>query len=142
MFTFKNIYSAYLQCRKHKRNTINALEFEQNLLENLYDLHYELQNKTYHIGTSLCFLTSSPKLREVFASNFRDRVVHHLLVNILEPIFERRFIYDIYSNRKGKGTHKAIKRAKKFMSQTPKGYYLQLDIKGFFYHLNKMILME
>jgi hypothetical protein len=78
----------------------------------------------------------------VFASNFRDRVVHHLLVNILEPIFERRFIYDVYNNRKNRGTHKATKRAKKFMSQTPNGYYLQLDIRGFFYHLNKMILMD
>ncbi len=142
MFTFENIYKAYLQCRKNKRNTINALEFEYNLLENLHDLYYDLNKKHYRVGKSLCFLTSSPKLREVFASDFRDRVVHHVLVNELEPHFERKFIHDVYSNRKSKGTHQAVKQAKRYMCQTPKGYYLQLDIKGFFYNLDKMILLE
>ncbi len=142
MFTFQNIYKAYMQCRKNKRNTINALQFEHNLLENLYDLHHNLNHKCYKVGKSLCFLTSSPKLREVFASDFKDRVVHHILVNELEPYFEKKFIHDVYSNRKNKGTHEAVKQAKRYMCQSPKGYYLQLDIKGFFYNLDKMILLD
>jgi len=142
MFTFQNIYKAYLQCRKNKRNTINALQFEHNLLENLYDLHRDLNQKRYKVGKSLCFLTSSPKLREVFASDFKDRVVHHILVNELEPHFERKFIHDVYSNRKNKGTHQAVQQAKRYMCQTHKGYYLQLDIRGFFYNLDKMILLD
>jgi len=142
MFTFQNIYKAYTQCRKNKTNTINALQFEQNLLENLWSLHDELNDNRYQIGKSLCFLTSSPKLREVFASDFRDRVVHHVLVNALEPLFERKFIHDVYNNRKARGTHMAVAQAKRYMNQTTKGYYLQLDIKGFFYNLDKQILID
>jgi retron-type reverse transcriptase len=142
MFSFQSVHAAYMQCRRHKRNTLNALAFEHNLIENLWDLTHDLQSKRYRIGPSLVFLTHSPKLREVFAADFRDRVVHHVLVKVLEPIFERRFIHDVYNNRRGKGTHAAILRAQRFMRQTRGGYYLQLDIKGFFYHLNKQILME
>jgi len=85
MFTFENVYKAYRACRQHKTNTLNALKFEQNLLENLWDLTYDLQNRKYKIGQSIYFLTHSPKLREVFAADFRDRVVHHLLIHAIEP---------------------------------------------------------
>jgi hypothetical protein len=133
MFSFQNIYKAYKDCIKHKRNTLNALNFEANLCENLYNLEEELKNKTYHIGKSICFLTSSPKLREVFAADFKDRVVHHILINQIEPFYERKFVFDVYNNRKDKGIHGATKRAKSFMNATGyDGYYLQLDIKGFF----------
>lgn len=142
MFSFQNIYKAYMACRKTKRNTSNQLAFERDLLTNLWDLQYELSNHHYQIGRSLCFLTSSPKLREVFAADFRDRVVHHVLVKELEPLFERKFIHDIYNNRKNRGTHQAVKQAKRYMNQTSDGYYLQLDIKGFFYNLNKEILFS
>jgi len=142
LFTFQNIYKAYKACRKHKTNTLNVLKFEQNLLENLWDLTHDLQNRTYKIGQSICFLTHSPKLREVFAADFRDRVVHHLLIDAIEPYYEKRFINDLYNNRKEKGIHQAVKRAQKFMHKTSKGYYLQLDIKGFFYHLDKNILFK
>jgi len=140
MFSFQNIYNAYIACRKNKRNTINQLEFEFNLLDNLWRLQYDLDSNSYQIGKSLCFLTSSPKLREIFASDFRDRIVHHILVEQLEPFYEKRFIYDVYNNRKNRGIHRAIKRAKRFMNATHNGYYLQLDIKGFFYNLDKDIL--
>ena len=140
IFTFQNIYNAYRACRKTKTNTINALKFEQNLLENLWDLCDDLKHRRYKIGTSICFLTSSPKLREVFAADFRDRVVHHVLVNALESFYERRFIAHIYNNRKGKGIHQAVKKAQAYMRATHNGYYLQLDIKGFFYNLDKNIL--
>ncbi len=142
LFTFENVYKAYRACRKHKTNTLNVLKFEQNLLENLWDLTYDLQNRSYKIGQFICFLTHSPKLREVFAADFRDRVVHHLLIYAIEPYYEKRFINDLYNNRKGKGIHQAVKRAQKFMHKTSKGYYLQLDIKGFFYHLDKNILFK
>jgi retron-type reverse transcriptase len=142
MFTFQNVYNAYRACRKHKTNTVNVLKFEQNLLENLWDLVYELQQRRYRVGRSICFLTHSPKLREVFAADFRDRVVHHLLINAIEPYYERRFVADVYNNRKGKGIHQAIKKAQSYMHRTHKGYYLQLDIKGFFYNLDKNILFK
>lgn len=140
MFSFDKIYSAYLKCRKRKRNTINALKFDQNLLENLIDLETSLKNKTYAPKRSVCFMTSSPKPREIFAADFSDRVVHHLVVPILEQMYEPKFIHDSYSNRKNKGTHKAIKRALHFMRATT--HYLQLDIKNFFYSIDKDILFE
>jgi len=140
MFTFQNIYNAYLQCRKGKRNTINALKFEQNLIANLWDLTDALQSRRYEIGASICFLTTSPKLREVFAADFGDRIVHHVLVAELEKIYEPKFISDVYNNRKTKGIHRATQKAQSYMNSTYGGYYLQLDIKGFFYNLDKDIL--
>ena len=142
MFTFQNIYKAYLACRKNKRNTINALQFEHNLIENLWDLSHALQDRSYKVGTSICFLASSPKLREVFAADFKDRVVHHVLIANIEQMYEKKFIYDVYNNRKNRGTHQAQKRVAGWMQSDPKGYYLQLDIKGFFYQLNKDILYK
>jgi hypothetical protein len=142
MFSFQNLYRAYRVCRKNKTTTINAMKFEQNLLENLWDLSHQLQDKSYTIGASICFLAHSPKLREIFAADFRDRVVHHLLIGEIEPFYEQKFIYDVYNNRKAKGIHQALKRTEKFIRATREGCYLQLDIKGFFYHLNKDILFE
>jgi len=130
MFSFANIYKAYIACRKHKRNTINQLEFEADLLENLWYLQSDLTSRKYKIGKSLCFLTSSPKLREVFAADFRERVVHHVLVQALEPFYEKKFIHDVYNNRKSRGTHSAVKQSQKYMHRTTGGgYYLQLDVK-------------
>ncbi|MBN2782885.1 MAG: RNA-directed DNA polymerase [Campylobacterales bacterium] len=138
MFEFKEIYTAYLKCRRLKRNTINALKFEQNLLENLCDLETSLNDKTYTFKRGVCFITNSPKMREVFAADFSDRVVHHIIVPLLEQIYEPKFIYDSYSNRKDKGIHNATKRALHFSRGSK--YYLQLDIKNFFYTIDKDIL--
>lgn len=104
------------------------------------NLETSLNDKTYTPKRSVCFLTTSPKLREVFAADFSDRVVHHLVVPILEKIYEPLFIYDSYSCRKGKGIHNATKRAQKFSKSSH--YYLQLDIKNFFYTIDKQILFN
>lgn len=138
MFNFKELHQAYLKCRKTKRNTANALKFEMDSITNLCNLETSLNNKTYTPKRSVCFLTTSPKLREVFAADFSDRVVHHLVVPILEQIYEPIFIYDSYSCRKGKGIHNATKRAQKFSKSSK--YYLQLDIKNFFYTIDKQVL--
>ena len=140
LFEFEQIHNAYIRCRKNKRNTTNALNFEVNLLENLYDLEHELNSSRYKPSRSVCFLTSSPKLREVFAADFRDRVVHHIVVPILEQLYEPKFIYDSYSNRKGKGIHLASARARHFMRGSR--YFMQLDIRNFFYSIEKDILFE
>jgi retron-type reverse transcriptase len=79
---------------------LNALKFEQNLEENLIALHEELTNGSYQPGRSVAFLVEKPKRREIFAADFRDRVVHHLLVDHLEADWERRFIHDSYACRK------------------------------------------
>lgn len=142
MYSFKEIYQAYLECRKSKRNSINAIKFEVNLLDNLWEIYEAINSFTYKPKRYIYFLTSSPKLREVFASDFRDRVVHHLLVRDLVPIFEPLFIYDSYSCRKNRGIHLAISRLKRFVQNREYPYYLQLDIKSFFLSIHKNILFE
>ena len=113
MFDYIEIYKAYKKCRKGKGNSLNSQHFEANLIENLYLLETALNSDSYKPKRFVCFLTTSPKLREVFASDFSDRVVHHLIVPLLERLYEPSFIYDSYSNRKGKGIHLATKRAKR-----------------------------
>lgn len=139
------LYIAYREARKHKRNTQNQLDFERNLESNLLALAYELQNRTYVPLPSICFINEKPVKREIIAANFRDRVVHHLLYNWIYPIFDRQFIFDCYSCRVGKGTDFGIKRAKAFVSSESKNFsqeswVLRLDISGFFMGINRDIL--
>ncbi len=84
LFSFENIYKQYLKCRKYKRNTVNALKFEMNCEENLIDLKQALDTGSYYPSRSVCFMAVKPKLREIFAADFKDRVVHHILVDYLE----------------------------------------------------------
>lgn len=145
IFSFRSVYDAYLQCRRRKRNTVNALKFEVNLLENLHELSESLSNQTYQPSRSICFVVKDPKYREVFAADFRDRVVHHLLVPQLEAIFEPKMIYDSYACRMGKGTHSAVERLQSFMYKVTggrkcEGWFLQLDIRSFFMSIDRTIL--
>ena len=84
----KKVLEAYFQCRKNKRNTKNAIEIELNLEEECVKLLNDINNRTYEIGKSICFVVTRPKYREVFAASFRDRIVHHIIINELEPLFE------------------------------------------------------
>ena len=120
IFSFGNIYRCYLACRKNKRNTINALKFEINAEEDILKLERELKAKAYRPSRSILFAARRPKLREIFAADFRDRVVHHILVDYLERIWEKVFIYDSYACRKGKGTHEAVMRLQSFLRKVSK----------------------
>lgn len=147
VFSLENIYRQYLNCRKNKRNTINALRFEYNLEENLSRLHEELEMQTYSPSRSVCFALKQPKLREIFAADFRDRVVHHVLVDYLEKFWEPIFIYDSFACRRGKGTQRAVKRLQTFIRSVSsngnrRAYFIQLDIQGFFLHINKEVLYQ
>jgi len=145
IFSFEKLYQAYLDCRKTKRKTINALKFEWNLERNLFQLQKELETKRYRPGRSICFVVKDPSPREIFAASFKDRAVHHLLINEIENIGEKKFIFDTFSCRKNKGTHLAIKRLRKFIRRITENYrkgafYLQLDISGFFMAIDQPIL--
>ncbi len=114
------------------------MNYESNLLA----LHDDIESRTYRIQKSICFINFKPVQREIFAAEFRDRVVHHLIYNYIAPIYEKGFIYDSYSCRKGKGTHFGINRIKKFIRSCSKNYttdcyILKLDIKGYFMAMNK-----
>ena len=76
----KDFIQAYYDCRKHKRNKINSLEFEIDWERNIIKLWREVNTGHYSIGRSICFLVRRPKLREVFAADFRDRIIHHIIM--------------------------------------------------------------
>lgn len=153
-FTYTNLYKAYLACRKRKTHTRNHLVFAENLEENLIDLETSLLNRTYQPGRSTAFVVSKPKVREIFAADFRDRVIHHLLYNYLSPKYEKLFIYDSWACRKGKGTHQGMLRLQKFCQKSVREkqqfgtkdkrapYYLKLDIKSFFTSIDQQILFD
>ncbi len=146
VFTFRNVYQAYLSCRKRKRGSRDAQRYEVQLLDNLFDTLFRLQSNTYVPATPICFVAQQPKAREIHAAAFTDRVVHHWLVPRLSRLYEPIFIHDLYSNREGKGTHAAVKRLQSFMrsiSQTQShAYFLQLDIHNFFNSIDKPILFK
>ena len=143
----EDVFSAYFDCRKNKRNKLDALEFELDFETELIKLWEDINSNKYEVKPLDVFISERPVKREIFAAQFRDRVVHHLVINKLENIFEKEFIYDSYSCRKGKGTHFGIKRVKKMMRSCSKNYkkdcfVLKLDIQGYFMSINKDILLE
>lgn len=113
--SYENLYLAYTKARKRKTTKPYVIEFEADLENNLKQLRYKLENFTYSPSPLTIFIVKDPKTRKISASHFRDRVVHHALCNIISPIFEKDFVFDSFANRKGKGTHSAIKRFEKFM---------------------------
>jgi len=141
---FSELYKAYRDARRNKRNTLNQLKFERNLERELLSLERELQNFNYELRPSVCFINELPVKREIIAADFRDRVVHHFLYNRIYSIFDRKFIYDSYSCRVGKGTLFGIKRARGFLDSCGAGgadvWVLRLDIRGFFMAINRDIL--
>lgn len=131
-----------LMPEKNKRNSKAQLQFEINLEENLFALCADLCDQTYTPLPSDCFIVNHPVKREVFASQFRDRVVHHLLYNYIAPIFEKTFIRDSYSCRKGKGTLFGIERFEHHIRSCTNNYactayILKLDVQGYFMNINK-----
>ena len=113
--------------------------FERALEPNILQLQAELRAGSYQPGGYKSFYIHDPKKRLISAAAFRDRVVHHALVNVIEPIFERKFIYDTYANRVGKGTHKALDRCTYYLRRY--AYVLPLDIRQFFPAIDHQILL-
>lgn len=144
-FSFAELAQAYFDCRQHKRNKSSALTFELNLERNLVQLYKELSVGEYRIGKSICFVITRPKPREVWAADFRDRVVHHLLYNKIAPRFERSFIVDSCACIKGRGTLYAAERLEaKIRSATQNWslptFYAKADLANFFVSIDKNIL--
>ena len=135
---FDNLYLAFKKAAKGKRGQPQVATFEFYLEGNLFQLQEELETQTYRPGPYTSFYIRDPKLRLISAAPFRDRVVHHALCNIIEPLFERTFIGDSYANRKGKGTHAALDQAQAFVRHYP--YVLQCDIRQFFPSVDHAVL--
>jgi RNA-directed DNA polymerase len=143
--TAEELFQAYYDCRATKRNTWSALKFEERLERNLMQLLHDLRDGAYQIGPSECLVVQHPKVREVWAADFRDRVVHHLLYNRIAPYFHARFISDTYACIPGRGTLKAVDRLAHFMRSASQdhsqpAWALQCDIANFFVSIQKPLL--
>ncbi len=138
ILSFDNLLSAARKAQKGKRQKANVSRFNFNMENELLVLKEQLQNKTYKPGDYTTFMIYEPKQRMISAAPYRDRVVHHALCNVIEPLFENTFIFDSYANRLGKGTHKAILRYQQFMRK--KHYVIKADIKSFFPSIDHEIL--
>jgi len=143
--TLEAVFDAYFDCRKHKRNTINQLRFEADLEGNLVQLYRDLRDGTYQIGRSVAFIVQHPKIREIWAADFRDRVVHHLIYRAMRERFTRRFIRDSYACLPGRGTHDGMRRVSGFARSitcnwTKPAYYLKADIANFFGSMDRETL--
>ena len=147
VFSLEEVFDAYFDCRRHKRNTINQLAFEADLETNLVSLWRELNDGSYKIGRSIAFVVKYPKIREIWAADFRDRVVHHVIYNAIKDRFYNRFIRDTYACIPGRGTHDGLRRVSHFARSitrnwTRPAYVLKADIANFFNSIDRRRLLE
>ena len=145
--SYDNLYLAYKKVRKHKTTRDYVIEFEKDLEGNLLLLRTELLLHSYRPKPLVSFIIKDPKTRKISKSDFRDRIVHHALCNIIEPLFDKGFIYDSYANRKGKGTLAAVKRLDYFKREATRNniracYVLKGDIKTYFENVDHNILIS
>jgi len=152
------LFLAYRKARKGKTKRYYVKRFEKNLHENLFALSEELKEKTYKPKPLKTFILRDPKTRKISVSAFRDRIVHHAIVRVIEPLFEKTFIYDSCANRIGKGGLFAIKRFDTFSRKISGngncaknkfndfnyvyGYCLKTDIKHYFQEVDHKVLIK
>ena len=144
-YAFVELVQAYLDCRASKRNTASALAFEERLEANLVELHEELCSGQYSPGRSICFVITRPKPREVWAAEFRDRIVHHLLYNHISPRFYASFIANSCACIPGRGTLYAAERLEHSVRSVTQNWsvpahYLKMDLANFFVAIDKNML--
>ena len=136
IYDFQNIYDAWNKAKSKKRYKPEILHFSHDLEGNLIQIQNDLIWKTYKPGSYRDFYVYEPKKRLVSAPPFRDRIVHHALCNVIEPLFDKKMIYDSYACRDGKGTHRAADRTQQYLREaTTKWdnvYCLKCDIKKYF----------
>ncbi|MFH0711639.1 MAG: reverse transcriptase domain-containing protein [archaeon] len=156
IYKWENLVLAFRKARKGKTKKDYVKKFEENLIENLQQLQFELMTQTYKPKPLKTFILRDPKTRKISKSHFRDRIIHHALCNIIEPIFQKTFIHDSCANQKRKGNIFAIKRFDKFKKKVSrngkqkgwfnknqvKGYCLKADIKHYFEEVNQEILIN
>lgn len=155
--SWENLVLAFNKAKKGKSKKYYVIEFKKNMEKNLKNLQKELINKIYSPLSLKKFIVRDPKTRTIHASIFRDRIVHHTIVNILNPIYEPIFIHDSFASRKNKGTHKAVNRFEAFVRKVSsngqlvknsfgnnsiKGYVLKADLRHYFDSVNHEVLIN
>ncbi|MGD0977279.1 MAG: reverse transcriptase/maturase family protein [Minisyncoccia bacterium] len=143
----ENLFLSWKEFKKGKTKKSDVQQFEFDLEDNLFQLNSELTSKTYCHSDYTSFYITDPKLRHIHKACVRDRVLHHAIFRVLYPIFDRSFIFDSYSCRLGKGTHRAIKRLKQFYQKASQNnirniFALKCDVRKFFDSVGHDILLE
>lgn len=145
--SFDSLYMAYEDCRRNKGGTESALAFEMHYERNLVQLRDEINAGLYEPKESITFIVEKPVKREVFAANFRDRIVHHWIAQRIEPLLEAQFIDTSFNCRKGKGTLAAVKYLRDAIRAKSENYtrdcwVLKYDLKGFFMSINRAMVTD
>ena len=146
-FLYQELWDAYLAARRGKRKTVDEHQFEFMAAPNILNLTDDILRRTYRPSRGVAFIIHDPVIREIVAAPFRDRVVHHFLYNVCAAWWDRRFIYDSYSCREGKGTLFGQKRLAHHIAVVGKGgqepvFVAKLDIQGYFMSLNHELLYQ
>lgn len=147
IISIENLLLSWREFLRGKKKRKDVAEFSVNFMDNIFMLHRELSEKTYKHGGYQAFKISDPKPRDIHKASVRDRLVHHAIYRIMYPYFDRKFIFDSYSCRIGKGTHKAIYRLRHFgrivsQNNTRTCWILKCDIQKFFANINHEILKD
>jgi retron-type reverse transcriptase len=140
LISWQNLYLAYQKACKHKKRKEETAEWIYYCEKNIFELQSELQNGTYKPHPYRYFNIKEPKERLISIADFRDRVVHHALVNVIEPYFENIFIPDSYATRKGKGLHLAVSAVQNYSRKY--SWFMKLDIEKFFPNIDHNILLD
>lgn len=136
--TFEELYEAYMMCLKNKKRKNGTYSFvNEKICENLINLLEELNSYTYIPRPSNCYVITEPALREIYAAQFKDRIVQHFYLNEIEDILESKFVDGCCSCRKNKGTDYALRLLKNYLIKTSKNgkkecYFLKIDLSGYF----------
>lgn len=144
--TLQDMTRAHNRARRRKKPSVDMARFHVRSIDGLLDLRDRINASSWSPGPTRCMVARQPKAREIHAPVYCDRVLHHWLIPILDAIYERRFCFDSYANRKGKGLLKAVQRVQRFVRQVHSGqgggWYLQLDVWNFFYSIDRHILWQ
>ncbi len=139
VYEFENLLNALKKSMRSNKSQ-ESFEYWNNMEYKLIELQKKLKNLSYMPKPYRYFTIYEPKERDISVANFEDRIVHHAIVSILEPIYEKVFIYDSYATRKEKGTHKAVYKAQEYLRENY--FYFKTDIKKYFDNINHKIIMD
>jgi len=147
IISVENLFLAWKEFSYGKINKKDVQLFSLRLMANIFRLHDELERGTYKHGSYRAFNISDPKPRNIHKASVRDRVLHHAVYRVLYPEFDKKFIYDSFSCRRGKGPHEAIARYQQFFWKVSKEntktcHVLKCDIRKFFASIDHEILMS
>ncbi|MCC6581951.1 MAG: group II intron reverse transcriptase domain-containing protein [Phycisphaeraceae bacterium] len=147
IISIKNLHQAWEEFLPGKKNKPGVAEFALHLSQNIFELHQDLKSKTYTHSPYQAFNVSDPKPRNIHKASVRDRLLHHAIYRVLYPYFDKLFIFDSYSCRLDKGTHRALNRFRDFGRKVSKNntktcWVLKCDIRKFFASIDHLILLQ